>query len=128
MSECKHDNLEYDLAGWLICPDCKEHIDDGEYTEWQLYHRDRRIAELKAELAQYQWIPVSERLPDIGQRVLVWSKHYGHEYIDEWIELREAPVSFSSQTIAVGEGWAESEFDDIERWMPLPPPPADGGE
>ena len=71
------------------------------------------------------WIPVYEQLPDIGQVVLAYFPHRTTMKVDieELMELREAPVSFSSETIYTGSAWSESDSDDITHWMPLPKPP-----
>lgn len=61
---------------------------------------------LKNQPTITQWIPVSERLPDIGERVLI-SKVNGHidiDYVDEEKHWR----------------WV---FDDwVVAWKPLPEP------
>ncbi len=67
------------------------------------------------------WIPVSEKLPDLGSRVLV-SLDDGHIDIDEYDEIREAPVSFSTETILVGVGFMENELEYVTHWKPLYPP------
>ena len=42
---------------------------------------------------------------------------YGKFWVDEWIDLYEAPVSWSSATICVGEGWAEEDdYEAITHW------------
>jgi len=71
------------------------------------------------------WIPVYEQLPDIGQVVLAYFPHRTTMKVDieELMELREAPVSFSSETVYTGVFWSESDYDDITHWMPLPKPP-----
>ena len=73
-----------------------------------------------------EWISVKDRLPEEGQGlVLVYAPNnkYVAFQLDEWSMQREAPVSFSSATIEVGEGWDNFEFEEITHWMPLPNPP-----
>ena len=72
-----------------------------------------------------RWIPVHKQLPDIGQIVLAYFPHRTAMKVDieEMMELREAPVSFSSETMYTGIAWSESDYDDITHWMPLPKPP-----
>ena len=37
--------------------------------------------------------------------------------VDEWVDLYESPVSWSTATICVGEGWAdEDDMDNITHW------------
>lgn len=56
-----------------------------------------------------QWIPVSEKLPKCGDRVL----------ITEGNAVFEASLSISHNWIRCGIGWAEG----VTHWMPLPEPP-----
>ena len=78
-------------------------------------------------MAEMQWVSVEERVPEVGQEVLVYGKSPWESSpsikVDRWDEIHEAPVSFSSATICVGEGWTENDSDDITHWSPLPPPP-----
>lgn len=71
------------------------------------------------------WVNVGDRVPETGQVVLVYfpERSFMQVDIEEWIEFRETPLSWSSITIPTGEGWSESEFEDITHWMPLPSPP-----
>lgn len=64
------------------------------------------------------WIKCSERLPGLGEQVLV--RAGDHVFISEWMEIREAPVSFSTQTIHVGYGFADDDLFEVTHWMPLP--------
>lgn len=79
---------------------------------------------------QPQWIPVGERLPPEGVRVLVYVPSCDLLPIqaDEWNMQREAPVEWSSATIETGFMWDEHEFEEVTHWMPLPPPPGGIGE
>jgi hypothetical protein len=66
------------------------------------------------------WIDVNDRLPDTNRQVLVWTV-FGFG-LDQWDEINEAPVSFSSQTICVGEGWQDHDFDQVTHWAEITPP------
>ena len=65
-----------------------------------------------------QWIPVSERLPEMYERVLISVKEDGH---NERIELaflaQPAPRNIRFRAIP---HWYE--IDDVLAWMPLPKP------
>lgn len=75
------------------------------------------------------WIACAERMPPLGEDVLVWllepaCEGGSHVLFDCWDEQHEAPVSFSSATLPVGPGWdSGAYFEQISHWMPLPPPP-----
>ena len=71
-------------------------------------HLDR-IAELEAER---RWIPVSERLPQIGVRVLFYNNfiknvHKGWFSGDEWVS-------------EIGVFYNGDKLKRITHWMPLP--------
>ena len=65
-----------------------------------------------------RWIPVSERLPEMYERVLISVKEDGH---NERIELaflaQPAPRNIRFRAIP---HWYE--IDDVLAWMPLPKP------
>lgn len=75
------------------------------------------ISVLKAELAQYQWIPVTERLPEnrVGRLVCDKAGNVTRMYYDA---ARQCWIDFM--------GW-EHTFG-ITHWMPLPPLPKDTTE
>ena len=81
----------------LLCPVCMENL---EYLRTQLESR---------------WVPVSERLPKEGQRVLYYFDmvgiHSGLYYGDNCFG-----------------GHAGFLTDDVTHWMPLPEPPQQQGE
>lgn len=57
-----------------------------------------------------QWIPVTERLPECGERVLV---------LVDSCAVFEAYLSISHKWVRYGSFW----IDGITHWMPLPEPP-----
>ena len=72
-------------------------------------HKIEQQAE-EIQRLQNQWIPVTERLPEHNQLVLIWEGngvHFGrwHKGINDWL--------FYSPT------WPR----EITHWMPLPEPP-----
>ena len=71
----------------------------------------RAALEAAAPLMAAQWIPCSERMPCIGERVLVWGPN--------WTEWPIAPWN--------GEGWfgrvGDHHRDDVSHWQPIPQPP-----
>lgn len=64
-------------------------------------------------------------LPPKGVEVFVYKPNcqWGKYAMDTWDDLYEAPVSWSSATICVGEGWQEEDdFDAITHWAYLNEP------
>lgn len=59
-----------------------------------------------------KWIPVSERLPRCGERVLITEGH----------AVFEAYLSMSNIWVRHGIGWVE----EVTHWMPLPKAPKEG--
>lgn len=60
-----------------------------------------------------EWIPVTERLPDEDEDVIVFTSDGIHV-----ASIDEDGIWYPSH----GDGW---EFPDASHWMPLPAPPAD---
>lgn len=76
--------------------------------------------------APSEWISVADRLPEVGQRVMVFTPiaRFGESmFFDTWDEQHECPVSFSSISVPIGDGWNEHDFEEITHWMPLPAHP-----
>lgn len=66
------------------------------------------------QVAAQKWIPVSERLPEVGRSVIVYN----------------APAKCASEAVYKGEGkflqfrWAARlQEQEVTHWMPLPMPP-----
>ena len=77
-------------------------------------HDPRLISPEIRKLAQYilnPWIPVSERLPEVGQNVLVYDTIEGVALSHRW-QGKEKWYWSSSQLLY-----------DVTHWMPLPPIP-----
>ena len=86
-----------------------EHIDDLHFAVNENTELNARIAELEA--AQ-RWIPVSERLPEDGDFVLIWDEMNG-VYIAE--HSKQVP-----QWAADGYYRHGTSYKYITHWMPLP--------
>ncbi len=71
------------------------------------------IADIIRIAAEPDWIPVTERLPEEGERVLAWDK-----------DFNESEVA----TYYAHDGWGcdASISLNVTHWMPLPAPPTDG--
>lgn len=69
----------------------------------------RDLREAADALERYQWIPVSERLPDVGTSVLVYWHSGAQSVIHEWDD--EAEYLYYAHS-----------------WQPPPPPPDTGAE
>lgn len=62
-----------------------------------------------------EWIPTSERLPEINKPVLVWL--YDEYYLSELHSIDGVLYWDFDQFELSG-----NEFDDVVAWMPLPEP------
>jgi hypothetical protein len=83
--------------------------DQRDKLERQLQH-ERLVSGQGA-----QWIPVSERLPNLYEEVLAWVKY--KEFM--------AVVVFKGDKTAVTTRWETEGFDEVivTHWQPLPTPP-----
>lgn len=91
-----------------------------EYAEWAdasiydvpitLPNTLRRAADAIEELSKPHWIPVTERLPEFGERVLVSNGGFVCE-------------SFLSQSGKWQRSGVDMFFMTPTHWMPLPEPP-----
>lgn len=74
---------------------------------------------LISQVEQRQWIPVSERLPEIGETVLAFEPVDGVEPA----QLQRRSAAFAA------DGWWDlqdeqpSRLHNVTHWMPLPNPP-----
>ncbi len=82
------------------------------------------LERLRAQVAPVGWIDIQDRVPPLNARCLIlsqepWEKEPSVK-LDRWAEIHEAPVSFSSATVYVGDGW-EDDHTGVTHWMLCPP-------
>ena len=92
-----------------ICVDYSEGLHDGYEGALNI------VSEVEAEYGN-GWIPCSERLPEIGQRVLLWV--YGQVHIGE----RMGHKLFEKYDVFDLKNGTFESTKRIEAWMPLPLP------
>ena len=126
-----------------VCDICGETQEVSNYGDWACrkclqgytYEECHQITLTDAQLALLRnpprWIPVEERLPEDGVRVLVWCEiagpcvayrgietfalEDGEQPTVQWLMFSEpAPVDFHRSDL----------WDRVVAWMPLPEPPA----
>lgn len=78
----------------------------------------KEIEKLRAQLPR--WIPVEERLPEYGVRVLATDMYEGDEYTG--IRTREEYPDDTDGCWIGEHGWWYA-IDDATHWMPLPKAP-----
>ena len=94
--------------------------DEMDVPFWKLSESEREAARLvSAAIKDREWIPVTERLPEEGQRVLVYEK------------LELIVVAELSRSVSGGLWWSTDNGHTAysvfpTHWMPLPAPPTDG--
>lgn len=94
------------------CIDCNKKMDEIRRTYDKL--KDLPSVENKGE-----WIPISERLPEVSQNVLATTK---------WGEVTIAErLNFGPDCRFIHEGNTNAHTEDIVAWQPLPEP-YKGGE
>lgn len=90
--------------------------------KWELIFHistlESKLADAQARLAGYEWIPVSERMPDDWESVLtidiskstrgpvtafynpetsLWSAHFGDLWVTHWMPLPEPPIVYGKE-------------------------------
>lgn len=94
-----------------------EDYENTGITPEQLQVINEEYTKMAKELAEFrkqnQWIPVSERLPDYNEEVLITNGKY--VTIDEryFLENTEDGEAYT---------WDINGWDDVVAWMPLPEP------
>lgn len=78
----------------------------------------QEIEKLRGQLPR--WIPVEERLPENGVRVLAFNMRAKNKYIGIW--TREKDPGDGNDCWFDSAGWWYA-FDEITHWMPLPTGP-----
>lgn len=78
----------------------------------------KEIEKLRAQLPR--WIPVEERLPEYGVRVLATDMYEGDDYTGIW--TREEYEDEADGCWCDDHGWWHAS-DDVTHWMPLPKAP-----
>ena len=114
----------------------RKYAKDGDYTECVqklgktaldaieelTVINERQLLEI-AVLSKPRWIPVTERLPEDGQKVLAIYT------INEILPvIRYAVLSYSTDDGFHDYEEGYYEWTGITHWMPLPEPPKDGAE
>jgi len=95
------------------CDVCKFHTGNG-CTKWKCVFEEP-VDENKGE-----WIPISERLPEVDQNVLATTR---------WGEVTIAErLNIGPDCWFICEGEANAHTEDIVAWQPLPEPYKKEGE
>ena len=68
-----------------------------------------------------KWIPVTERLPDTAERVLVCKTWNGRVYKPEYGYYQDFPNQKGCWYVLTEEGYYPQR--EVTHWMPLPEPP-----
>lgn len=94
----------------LFAASASDHYRNG----WNDCNRDwlKRFKELSLETKTSDWIPVTERLPEVWKSVLVTSGH---------LRVRDIRIAFVNENMEWCSIWSSCE-PDILAWMPLPEP------
>lgn len=92
----------------------------AEYPDDVLTHCDIEAAPtIDLESLQPQWIPVTDRLPEIHNTVLVFARYNGQSANSMHIKHDAITTNFRDsrgEWIYMGKGY------HVEAWMPLPEP------
>ena len=101
-----------------LCDDLAEAADRLENQNAHIVALQQEIEKLRAQLPR--WIPVEERLPEYGVRVLATDMYEGDDYTG--IRTREEYPDDADGCWIGEHGWWYP-IDDATHWMPLPKVP-----
>lgn len=104
-----------------LCDDLAEAADRLENQNAHIAALQQEIEKLRAQLPR--WIPVEERLPEYGVRVLATDMYEGDDYTG--IRTREEYPDDADGCWIGEHGWWYA-IDDATHWMPLPKVPEVG--
>lgn len=95
------------------------------HRQWDEYYTKRlgeMITEIQVQMkkqTESKWISVKDRLPEHGQKVLLYNKNEFNGKLE---------IRFGSKHIGHNEWYSSDAYEDeiftITHWMPLPEPPA----
>ena len=104
-----------------LCDDLAEAANRLENQNAHIAALQQEIEKLRAQLPR--WIPVEERLPEYGVRVLATDMYEGDDYTG--IRTREEYPDDADGCWIGEHGWWYA-IDDATHWMPLPKVPEVG--
>jgi len=105
---------------------------DMDFTDLREYLRDKEEWRRKQEATIPRWIPVTERLPEVGEDVLVYAVGKSDDFssviaIADRIIFRLFPSSEGVETWSSPWQYFMTNYE-ITHWMPLPEPPKEEKE
>lgn len=98
-----------------------------DMSELREYLRDKEEWRRKQETAVPKWIPVTERLPEVGEDVLIYAVEKSDDFpgviaISDRMIFRLFPSSEGVETWRSPWQYFMTDYE-ITHWMPLPDPP-----
>ena len=107
------------------CEDCQEYVSEEHYCPWFCDVIRKTVDELNANAPK--WIPVTERLPEVGKEVLIYAVGKDDDFssviaITDRMIFRLFPASDGVETWSSPWQYFMTNYE-ITHWMPLPEPP-----
>lgn len=100
--------------------DTKDKIDKALYN-----FTLNRVNEQPTVQSEPHWIPVTERLPENGEQVLVYARSV-HYALAKYDEMREADGTYKKQWVTFDAWKPFYTIKEVIAWMPLPEPYQEG--
>ena len=103
----------------MLNEDGKAEIYDDTWDIVIHCENEKEFNEAREKILSMNWIPVTERLPENGEQVLVYARNV-HYALAKYDEMREAGGTYKKQWVTFDAWKPFYTIKEVIAWMPLP--------